>query len=182
MGNEQFLTLKETAEYFRVQPLTVRRWVLAGKIPAIKVEGQWRFIPQEIANWAKQGSNQPEEWRIMIVDDDDQVRTSWRRVMEEEGYIVREARNGREALDRIENDSPDIMLLDLDMPVMNGPKTLNIVRQRYPDLPVIVITAFGNSSLMEKAMTYAPFTVLNKPCRPTAILKAVAQTIGGAKK
>jgi len=97
MGNEQFLTLKETAEYFRVQPLTVRRWVLAGKIPAIKVEGQWRFIPQEIANWAKQGSNQPEEWRILIVDDDEQIRPAWRRVMESEGYIVREARNGREA-------------------------------------------------------------------------------------
>lgn len=182
MGNEQFLTLKETAEYFRVQPLTVRRWVLAGKIPAVKVEGQWRFIPQEIANWAKQGSNQPKEWRILIVDDDEQIRPAWRRVMESEGYIVREARNGREALDRIEEDSPDIMLLDLDMPVMNGPETLDIIRQRYPDLPVIVITAFGNSSLMEKAMTYAPFTVLNKPCLPDAVLKAVNQTIPAVKR
>ncbi len=65
---------------------------------------------------------------------------------------------------------------------MNGPETLEIVRQRYPDLPVIVITAFGNSSLMEKAMTYAPFTVLNKPCLPDAVLKAVNQTIPAVKR
>ena len=182
MENERYLTLKETAEYFRVQPLTVRRWVLAGKIPAVKVEGQWRFIPQEIANWAKQGSNQPKEWRILIVDDDDQIRPAWRRIMENEGYIVQEARNGREALDRIEEDSPDIMLLDLDMPVMNGPETLDIIRQRYPDLPVIVITAFGNSSLMEEAMTHAPFTVLNKPCLPDAVLKALNQTTPAVKR
>lgn len=182
MDREQYLTLKETAEFFRVQPLTVRRWVLAGKIPAIKVQGQWRFSPREINNWARKGSNQPEEWRILIVDDDDQIRPAWRRVLEREGYIVREAQNGREALDRINDNPPDIMLLDLDMPVMNGPETLNIVRQRYPDLAVIVITAFGNSNLMEEAMPHAPFTVLNKPCLPNAVLKAVKQTLPSVKR
>ena len=181
MENERYLTLKETARYFRVQPLTVRRWVLAGKIPAVKVEGQWRFTPEEIADWARKGSNQTGEHRILMVDDDERIRTAWRRVMEGAEYIVQEARHGWEALNRIEENYPDVMLLDLDMPVMNGPETLDIVRERYPDLPIIVITAFGDSRLMEDAMTHAPFTVLNKPCLPSAVLKAINQAIPVAK-
>ena len=182
MDTERYLTLKETADYFRVQPLTVRRWVLASKIPAFRVEGQWRFSPRKIAEWAQQGSNKPEEWKILIVDDDDQIRRAWRRVLEGSGYIIREARNGREALDRIEENPPDIMLLDLDMPVMNGAETLEIVRQRLPDLPVIVITAFGETRLMEDALIHAPFTILNKPCLLDAVLKAVGQTIPSVKR
>lgn len=176
MEDDRYLTLKEAADYFRVQPLTIRRWALAGKIPGDKIEGQWRFSRRKISNWAREGTNKPENRLVLIVDDDDLIRPAWRRVLEGEGYTVREARNGREALDRIDESPPDILLLDLDMPVMNGPDTLEIIRQRRPDLPVIIITAFGDSHLMEDALAHSPFTVLNKPCPPAAVLKAVNHT------
>lgn len=173
MRNDEYITLKETAEYFRVQPLTVRRWALAGKIPCDKVGGQWRFSLKKIVEWAERGSGTRKTSDILLVDDDDQIRPIWRRILEAEGYAVREARNGEEALSRFKEFPPDIMTLDLDMPVMNGPDTLNIVRQWRPDLPVIIATAFGESELMERALEYSPFTVLSKPCSKVDLVKAV---------
>lgn len=173
MINDDYLTLKETADYFRVQPLTVRRWALGGKIPCDKVGGQWRFSLKKISDWAERGGGPRKVGDILIADDDDQIRSIWRRVLEAEGYAVREAENGEEALSRFKECPPDIMILDLDMPVMNGPRTLNIVRQWRPDLPVIIVTGFGDSELMESALGNSPFTVLSKPCSTADLVKTV---------
>lgn len=173
MKNDDYMTLKETAEYFRVQPLTVRRWALAGKIPCDKVGGQWRFSLKKITEWAERSGRPKKSGDIMIVDDDDQLRMVWRRALEAEGYAVREAADGKEALDRFKEFPPDILVLDLDMPVMNGPETLNIIRQWRPNQSVIIATAFGESELMEDTLKFSPFTVLRKPCTAVDLVKAV---------
>ncbi len=173
MKKSDYLTLKETADYFRVQPLTVRRWALAGKIPAHKVGRQWRFSLKEIEEWAASEGKKAVTRNILIVDDEETVRNTFRRILKKEGYRVREAREGREALHLIEEEVPDLVLLDLKMEGMDGVETLGEIREGFPGLDVIVVTGFGNTELMEKALQYAPFTVINKPCSGEELIRAL---------
>ena len=101
MKKSDYLTLKETAEYFRVQPLTVRRWALAGKIPAHKVGRQWRFSLKEIEEWAASEGKKAATRKVLIVDDDEKIRNVFRRVLKKEGYDIREAGEASEELRQI---------------------------------------------------------------------------------
>ena len=179
MRNSDYLTLKETAEYFRVQPLTVRRWALAGQIPSHKAGDQWRFSLKEITAWAAREGRRGATQEILIVDDDQDLRYLFRRLLTAEGFLVREAGDGQEALDLIKEKLPSVILLDLDMPVLDGPDTMAILRERHPEIPVIVVTSFGNTTLMERALQYAPFTVINKPCNNAQLVTTVKNLISG---
>ncbi|HEY2512187.1 MAG TPA: response regulator [Polyangiaceae bacterium] len=81
--------------------------------------------------------------RVLVVDDDTDSRSAMADVLLDEGYEVAEAENGLEALREIDRVSPDIVLLDLMMPVLDGWKTLQILRRtpRHKDLPVVVVSA-----------------------------------------
>ena len=81
--------------------------------------------------------------RLLVVDDDDKARALMRRALEKVGWFVDEAANGREALARLEDATPDGIVLDLMMPVMNGFQFLEAIRReaRWRELPVVVVTA-----------------------------------------
>ena len=80
---------------------------------------------------------------VLVTDDDPVVIDLTRQLLEEDGWTVRSAANGREALEEIARKMPDILLLDLMMPIMDGFETLQIIRddEKTRDLPVIIITA-----------------------------------------
>ena len=82
---------------------------------------------------------------ILIVDDDADFRTGLRMALEMKGYQVEEAANGQEALDRLMEKPPLLVLLDLQMPVMNGREMLQRMRAQpgLLDLPVVIISGFG---------------------------------------
>ncbi|MSV30558.1 MAG: response regulator, partial [Bryobacterales bacterium] len=79
----------------------------------------------------------------LVVDDDAAVRDVTRRTLENDGWLVREAENGRVALERAEESLPDVVLLDLMMPEMDGFEFLELFRQReeWRTIPVVVVTA-----------------------------------------
>jgi CheY-like chemotaxis protein len=79
---------------------------------------------------------------LLVVDDDDDVRDSLALVLRDEGYAVETAANGKEALEKLDHmPAASVVLLDLMMPVMNGWKTLEQLRARNFETPVIVISA-----------------------------------------
>lgn len=82
---------------------------------------------------------------ILVVDDDASHRALICDLLQEMGYETVEATNGREALDRLEEDLPSAVLLDLRMPVMSGWGLLEVLKKmpRAKDLPIIVISAYG---------------------------------------
>ncbi len=82
--------------------------------------------------------------RILVVDDDPDVREALQLLLERRGYEVCTAGNGVEALEELEHDRPRLILLDLMMPVMSGPQFLKILRAdpRFSDLPVLLVTAW----------------------------------------
>jgi CheY-like chemotaxis protein len=81
---------------------------------------------------------------ILVIEDSPETAQAVRAILELEGYRVRSAPNGREALDAIEREVPDLILLDLWMPVMSGREFLAALRRRDPplrDIPVVALTA-----------------------------------------
>lgn len=79
-------------------------------------------------------------YKVLIADDEAQIREILRVYFQKEGFQVLEAENGKEALERVEADRPDILLLDVMMPVMDGLQVCEEVRRKY-DIPIIMLTA-----------------------------------------
>ncbi len=116
--------------------------------------------------------------RILVVEDDLQLRESVSQTLAQEGYDVVTARNGREGLELAASSPPDLVLLDLMMPVMSGWE-FRERQQLHPELaaiPVVVMTA--TPSLEAAAIEAAD--LLLKPVRPSDLLATVVRHIGEA--
>jgi CheY-like chemotaxis protein len=112
---------------------------------------------------------------IMVVDDDVEVREAVSELLENHGYAVIPASNGREALDelKIHNLRPSLILLDVMMPVMDG-QTFCAEQQADPelkDIPVVVFTAFG--AALDKMKNVDAMPRLEKPVRAEQLLDSV---------
>ena len=82
--------------------------------------------------------------KVLIVDDEKSLRTLYQRELEREGYVVVCASTAREGLDLIEWERPDVLVLDIRMPGMDGLETLARTLDQHPQLPVILNTAYSN--------------------------------------
>jgi DNA-binding NtrC family response regulator len=100
--------------------------------------------------------------KILIADDEVGVRESYRMIFKD-GYEVLEAGNGDEALKILQNTRPDVILLDIIMPHMNGVEVLKEIKNIDKQLPVIVITAIKNTQMGKEAMKLGAFAYLTKP-------------------
>jgi len=101
--------------------------------------------------------------RILIADDEQAARTSLGQILTEDGYEVALASEGEEALRLIAEESPDVLLTDLRMPGMDGHELLKRVRQSYPDIVVIIMTAHGTIRSAVQALHEGAEDYLTKP-------------------
>ena len=81
--------------------------------------------------------------KILVVDDEESIRFLYREELEEEGYIVECAKNGEEALEKLSDFKPDLISLDIKMPVMDGIEALKRIREKERHLPIILCSAYG---------------------------------------
>lgn len=101
--------------------------------------------------------------KILIVDDEMPARYGLRKALERVGYIIREAEDGRAALDAVTGESPDLVLLDINMPVMDGMEALEAISGlEHPPL-VIMLTAHGSERIAVDAMKKGAYDYLVKP-------------------
>ena len=115
--------------------------------------------------------------QILIVDDEKRICTSLTGILEDEGYKVRAAHDGQAALAEIETRRPDVMVLDLWMPGLDGLQVLEIVTKRQPQLPVIVISGHGNIETAVKAIKAGAYDFLEKPLSLEKTLLMVARAL-----
>ena len=80
--------------------------------------------------------------KILLVDDEEGIQLLYREEFEELGYEVISAYNGEEALEKFKAHPPDLVVLDINMPGMNGIQVLRQMKELYPDLPVILSSAY----------------------------------------
>lgn len=116
---------------------------------------------------------------ILLVDDEAPVRQLFREVLEEAGYRVREAPEGKTAIEMLEKEAADLMITDLVMPEREGIETIIDVRRRFQSAKIIAISgAFGGRYLHLAKMLGAQ-QVLQKPVRPPELLAAVRDVLAG---
>jgi len=95
--------------------------------------------------------------RVLLVDDDPLVRRLVSRCLVAAGYVVRAAVDGLDALDKLRAGLPDLIISDLNMPRMSGIEFLEVVRKRFPQIPVIVISAVAAGEMPEEVAADAYF-------------------------
>lgn len=180
------MKIEDAASYLKINPQTLRRFAAEGRIPGFRIGNRWRFRKDTLDAWTEsQQNSQPSPvgeagTTIVVVDDEQAVLDTVDRILGREGFRIETARGGAAALELMQTRVPDLVLLDLKMPGMDGPATLKEIRSRWSGVPVIIMTGYPDSDLMHRAMEYAPITLLPKPVRRHLMVAAVKQALGVA--
>lgn len=105
------------------------------------------------------------QWKILVVDDDLSISRSYQKYLESEGYIVFTANNGKEGKIKIEKEKPDLVLLDINMPVKNGLELLEeLNREKDKKMPLIImLTAYGDLDAAVRSTRLGAYDFLTKP-------------------
>ena len=114
---------------------------------------------------------------VLIVDDEPSIRLMFRTALESSGYKTQEAGNGPAALERLKESSPDVMLLDLKMPGMDGMETLRRLRDAGHDTAVVIVTAHGSIPDAVAAMKLGAVDFLTKPVTPDLLRRVVGDIV-----
>ena len=103
--------------------------------------------------------------RVLVVEDEPDILLATRLLLESKGYAVSEADSGAKAIEMVESQQPDVMLLDLRMPEMDGWETLQQLRAsgRLNGLPVIVLSAHASNQTVERALELGACGYVRKP-------------------
>ncbi len=114
---------------------------------------------------------------ILIIDDDRQLSTSFSKILTQEGYQTAAAYTGRQGIEKAELLHPDLMILDIRLPDMSGMKVFEIIHERIPKLPVIMITAFGDTETAIEAIQKGAYDFIYKPFDVPEMLELVKKGI-----
>ena len=114
---------------------------------------------------------------ILIVDDDDQLRKSFHKLLTEEGYRVRSAPSGEACLQLLSEDLPDLVILDHRLPGLSGLETFQRIHESDPKLPVIFMTAYGTTETAIEATKLGAYDYILKPFDIPVMLAVIRQAI-----
>ena len=120
--------------------------------------------------------------RILVVDDEDIVRTSCSRTLSPEGYEVSLAKNGFEGLKMASEERFDLVLTDLKMPDMDGIEVLRIIKEKWPETAVIIVTGYQTVDTAVKAIKLGAYDYIEKPFAPDSLISAVAEAMANRQK
>jgi DNA-binding NtrC family response regulator len=117
--------------------------------------------------------------RLLIVDDDEEMRDLLRKVLEKEGYRVSVASDGRQALAALAESAFDLVVTDMLMPHDGGLELLETLHRIHPELPVIIVTAFGDWQSYTRALELGAAAFISKPLRMSELIAAVHNALAG---
>src|SRR3989338_6806455 len=120
--------------------------------------------------------------KIMVVDDEKSIRQSLYDVLRDEGFDVILAGDGHKALKMLDSNRPDLVILDIWMPVMDGTEVLKEIKARQPDLQVIMISGHGNIEAAVKTIKLGAYDYIEKPLSLEAVLLTVKMALNEGGK
>jgi len=173
----EWLTLGQAARYLGVAQSTIRKWSDSGRVRVYKTPGRHRRYRRDDLDAFLERSG-PEARKgpvVLIVDDDDRVREYVRVNLELEGYTVHEAGSAEEGMRVLDDASPDLILLDVKMPEVDGWEMLQRVHERHGvgAVPVVMFSGKVDERAADAAAERGAQAFLGKPFDPKEL---VAQT------
>jgi excisionase family DNA binding protein len=181
-GDTEWLTLGQAAKYLGVAQSTIRKWSDLGRVPAFYTPGgHRRYRRTDLdAFLERSGPGKPARGPlVLVVDDDPQVREVVRINLEMEGYAVVEAGNAEEGLKAVEDDAPDLVLLDVMMPQVDGWEMLRRVQERHGvgSIPVVMFSGQLESEAQREAEARGAQGFVGKPFDLRALIEQTKQIV-----
>jgi excisionase family DNA binding protein len=181
-GETEWMTLGQAAKYLGVAQSTIRKWSDIGRVPAFYTPGgHRRFRRGDLdAFLDRSGPGKPARGPlVLVVDDDPQVRDVVRINLEVEGYTVREAGNAEEGLAAVEDDAPDLILLDVMMPQVDGWEMLRRVQERHGagSIPVVMFSGHLESDAAREAAERGARAFVGKPFDLRTLIEQTKQIL-----
>src|SRR3954468_5037538 len=190
-----WLTLGQAAKYLGVAQSTIRKWSDVGRLPAFYTPGgHRRYRRGDLDDFLKRSASpargEADKPSILIVDDDDRLREFVRVNLEMEGYIVREAASVEQGLAALEEESPDLILLDVMMPQVDGWEMLRRVQERHGvgAIPVVMFSGKVDDETLADAESRGAQAFIGKPFNPQQLIESTKHLLpvwrprGGARE
>lgn len=114
---------------------------------------------------------------VLVVDDAAFMRMMIRDILSREGYVIHEAVNGRDAVEKFAELRPDLVTMDITMPEMSGLDALRLIRQQDPAARVLMVSAMGQQRMIVEALESGAMDFLVKPFQPTKVLETVKKCL-----
>jgi excisionase family DNA binding protein len=174
-----WLTLGQAAKYLGVAQSTIRKWSDSGRLTAFYTPGgHRRFRRGDLDSFvgSSRGRTRP---LVLIVDDDAGLREFLRANLEGEGYLVREAGSAEEGLTVLDEEPPDLILLDVMMPHVDGWEMLRRVRERHgvESIPVVMFSGKVDEIEAGAAEEAGAQAFIGKPFDPEQLLASTKQLL-----
>ncbi|HEY8394409.1 MAG TPA: response regulator [Thermaerobacter sp.] len=116
--------------------------------------------------------------RILVADDAAFMRLRLATLLTEAGHTVLEASNGQEAVEQYKRERPDLVLMDITMPVMDGLAAIEAIRAFDPNARIVVCSSLGQQAIVLRAIQSGARDFVVKPFQPERVLGAVARALG----
>ena len=179
-SDPDWLTLGQAAKYLGVAQSTIRKWSDQGLVPAFYTPGgHRRFRRRDLDGFLSRSAHGGRPGPlVLIVDDDAGLRRYVRASLEAEGYAVREAGSAEEGLAALEEEPPDLILLDVMMPKVDGWEMLRLVQERHGigAIPVIMFSGRIDEGA-DEASSRGAQAFVGKPFDPEQLVEQTKQLL-----
>ena len=179
-----WLTLGQAAKYLGVAQSTIRKWSDQGRVPAFYTPGGHRRYKRRdldafLEHSGPGGGRPPTGPVVLIVDDDERMREYMRANLEMEGYSVREAGDAEAGLAAVEEEAPDLILLDVMMPAVDGWEMLRRVQERHGvgTIPVLMFSGKVDERSASEAEERGAAAFIGKPFDPASLIERTKQLL-----
>jgi excisionase family DNA binding protein len=179
---DEWLTLGQAAKYLGVAQSTMRKWSDSGRVSAFYTPGGHRRyrrseLDQFLDRSGKSTTPEGEGPLVLIVDDDERIREFVRINLEAEGYEVREAGSAQEGLEVLAAETPDLILLDVMMPQVDGWEMLRQIQERHGVGGIPVVMFSGKTDAADEAVTRGAQGFVGKPFDPRELVESAKQVL-----
>jgi len=186
-GQPDWLTLGQAAKYLGVAQSTMRKWSDLGRVSAFYTPGgHRRYRRSDLDQFLDRSASPPGGAStsragplVLIVDDDDRLREYVRVNLEAEGYVVREAASAAEGLAALGEQSPDLILLDVMMPQVDGWEMLQQIHEHtgVGAIPVIMFSGKVDERSAAEAESRGAQSFIGKPFDPRSLIESTKQLL-----
>ena len=175
-----WLTLGQAAKFLGVAQSTIRKWSDQGRVPAFYTPGgHRRYRRRDLETFLDRSGpgGRSEGPLVLVVDDDPRLREFMRVNLTMEGYSVREAASAEEALEAIEGSAPELVLLDVVMPGVDGWQMLQRMQERHGSIPVIMFSGKVDENSAAEAEERGARGFVGKPFDPQQLIERAKQLV-----
>ena len=177
-----WLTLGQAAKFLGVAQSTIRKWSDQGRVPAFYTPGgHRRYRRRDLELFLDRSGPAGSHGGplVLVVDDDPRIREYVRVNLEMEGYSVREAASAEEGLSALDDEPPDLILLDVMMPQVDGWEMLRRVHERHGvgAIPVIMFSGKVDDESLQTATSRGAQGFIGKPFNPQQLIESTKQLV-----